>query len=234
MTYVDQMRRTWDRRARGWHHHVVSSPGFQRVLDEVVRLAVPRDTDACVDLGCGSGFLTLALAGATGSVLAVDISPNMVELLDGQVRERDLDNVKGQVADLASFDLPAASMDLVVSNYALHHLSDSDKRALLVRVHRWLRPGGRVVIADMMFGRGLSRRDRDIFWSKLRVLIRRGPAGAWRVAKNVVRFSFRIGAEQPAPPPFWLAAMRDAGFSDARYLPVVAEAGIVTGTRTGD
>ncbi len=40
------------------------------------------------------------------------------------------------------FWLPPASVDLVVSSYALHHLADADKQALVARAARWLRPGG--------------------------------------------------------------------------------------------
>src|SRR5207244_2896459 len=64
--------------------------------------------------------------------------------------------------------------DLVVSNYALHHLTDDDKVALVARASRWLRPGGRLVVADMMFGRGASERDRAI--------IRHKPGGLGRPA----------------------------------------------------
>ncbi len=40
-----------------------------------------------------------------------------------------------------------------------------------------------------------------------------------------------MGYEHPAAPQFWQLALRDAGFTDVRFEPIVAEAGIVTGTR---
>ena len=90
-----------------------------------------------------------------------------------------------------TFELRPASTDLVVSSYALHHLADADKRALVARSAQWLRPGGRLVIGDMMFGRGASPRDRDILRQKVVALAAKGPGGWWRIAKNLARYGLR-------------------------------------------
>ena len=145
--------------------------------------------------------------------------------------EAGLRNVRTAVADLRTFRLPAASVDLVVSSYALHHLRDEDKRTLAAEAARWLHPGGRFVVADMMFGRGTTQRDREILRDKAAAFAVMGPAGWWRIAKNLTRYGLGVGHEHPAAPQFWQLALRDAGFSDVRFEPVVAEAGIVSGTR---
>jgi ubiquinone/menaquinone biosynthesis C-methylase UbiE len=201
------------------------------VRDRLLTIADPGASAACVDLGAGTGFVALALAPLVGSVLAVDISPVMAESLAARATEAGLDNVRTEVADLRTFRRPAASADLVVSSYALHHLRDVHKRALVAEAARWLRPGGRLVVADMMFGRGATERDRKILRDKVAVLASKGPAGWWRIAKNLGRYGLGIGHEHPAAPQFWQLAMRDAGFTDVRFEPVVAEAGIVFGTR---
>jgi SAM-dependent methyltransferase len=186
-----------------------------------------------VDLGAGTGFVALALAPLVGSVLAVDISPVMTESLAARAARAGLGNVRTEVADLRTFQLPPASADLVVSSYALHHLRDQDKRALAAEAAQWLRPGGRIVIADMMFGRGTTRRDREILRDKVRTLASRGPAGWWRIAKNLTRYGLGVGHEHPATPQFWQLTLRDVGLTDVRFEPVVAEAGIVSGARRG-
>lgn len=225
------LAREWDRRVAGWHAHVTSAPGFEEVRDRLLALSDPRPADACVDLGAGTGFVALALAPLVDSVLAVDISSEMTESLDARAAQAGLRNVRAEVADLRAFRLPAASVDLIVSSYALHHLKDGDKRALAAEMARWLRPGGRVVVADMMFGRGASQRDRDILRQKATVLAARGPGGWWRIARSLARYGLGVGHEHPAAPEFWLRALRDAGLTDVRFEPVVAEAGIVSGTR---
>jgi ubiquinone/menaquinone biosynthesis C-methylase UbiE len=227
------LARIWDRRVTGWHTHVTSASGFDKVRDRLIAISAPVPSDACVDLGAGTGFVALALAPLVDSVLAVDVSPVMVESLAGHATQAGLRNVRTGVADLRTFRLPHASVDLIVSSYALHHLRDEDKRVLVAAAARWLRPGGRIVVADMMFGRGATQRDREILRHKLTVLAARGPAGWWRIVKNLARYGLGVGHEHPAAPQFWQLALRDAGFTDVRFEPVVAEAGIVSGARPG-
>jgi ubiquinone/menaquinone biosynthesis C-methylase UbiE len=203
------------------------------VRDRLLAIANPGTVDACVDLGAGTGFVALALAPLVDSVLAVDISAAMAESLAVHAAQAGLENVRTEVADLRTFTMPAASADLVVSSYALHHLRDQDKRALAAEVARWLRPGGRIVVADMMFGRGATQRDREILRDKVTAFASKGPAGWWRIAKNLTRYGLGVGHEHPAAPQFWQLALRDAGFTDVRFEPVIAEAGIVSGTRRG-
>ena len=226
----DTLRDTWDDRVDGWHEHVVETAAFDHIRDELLAVAVPRRSDRAVDLGAGTGFVTLPLARRVESVLAVDISAAMLRALGDNAAREDL-RVQTRAADLASFDIADGSVDLVVSNYALHHLTDDDKRELVRRAYRWLRPGGRLVIADMMFGRGLSGRDRTIARQKAAALLRKGPGGLWRVAKNTVRFSMRIGMERPASPQTWSAMLREAGFQDVRHRELPAEASLVAGRR---
>ena len=225
------LERQWDKRVEQWHSHVTSAAAFEKVLAGLLDMAVPRPSDACVDLGAGTGFVTTALAPKVSSVLAVDISAAMTRSLAEHAAAASLANVSTEVADLSGFDLVPASTDLIVSSYALHHLVDADKRALVARSLSWLRPGGRLVIADMMFGRGASQRDRQILHQKVVALAAKGPGGWWRIAKNLARYGLGVGQEHPATPEFWQAALRDAGFTDVVFEPVVAEAGIVRGVR---
>ena len=225
------LERKWDRRVQQWHSHVTSTVAFEQLLEGMLKIAEPRPADACVDLGAGTGFVTMALAPLTSSVLAVDISGAMATALAARAQQDGLGNVSTQVGDLKEFNLPPSSIDLVVSSYALHHLVDADKRILVARSAQWLRPCGRLVIGDMMFGRGGSRRDRAILRQKVIALAAKGPGGLLRIAKNLARYGLRVGQEHPATPEFWQAALRDAGLTGVTFRPVVAEAGIVSCVR---
>ena len=227
------LERKWDNRVHEWHSHVTSAAAFEQVLSRLIAVSSPQPADSCVDLGAGTGFVTLALAPLVSNVLAIDISPAMVVALAEAAAEGGLENVSTQVSDLRALQLEPASTDLIVSSYALHHLAHADKRALAVRAAGWLRPGGRLVIADMMFGRGASQRDRDILVQKVAALAAKGPGGWWRIAKNLTRYGLGVGQEHPARPEFWQTALQDAGFTEVRFQPVVAEAGIVSGIRPG-
>jgi len=228
---LSQQERRWTKRVDQWHSHVNSAAGFEKVLDALVARAEPRPDDVAVDLGAGTGFVTMALAPKVASILAVDISPAMTEELAKNAAEAGLSNVTAEVGDLTSFALPPASVDLIVSSYVLHHLLDPGKQALVRESINWLKPGGRLVIADMMFGRGGTARDRAILKQKAVALAKKGPGGVWRIAKNLGRYGLGVGGEHPATPEFWQQALRDAGYTGVAFTPVVAEAGLVSGQK---
>jgi SAM-dependent methyltransferase len=228
------LRRAWSGRAESWEHQVTSSPAFSKIQKAALDAASPLLEDQAVDLGAGTGFLTLALATRVAGVLAIDLAEPMLDALEQEATKRGLANIETLVADLATVDLPPHRADLVVSSYALHHLTDADKSALIARTYRWLRPGGRIVIADMMFGRGGTSDERRMILDKVVRLARKGPGGWWRIAKNIVRFGLRRGTELPVPPNFWISALRDAGFVEASYRPIVNEAGLVLGRVPGE
>ena len=215
-----------------WDHGAQNNPGLVKVVERVLAEAAPTAEMAAVDLGCGSGQLTLKLAPKVASVLAVDVSAAMIDLLEGNAAEAGVSNVSGRAASIESLDLAEASVDLIVSNYALHHLRDSDKRIVVERCARWLRPGGRLVIGDMMFGRGGDARDRVIIASKLSLMLRRGPAGWLRIAKNAGRYLLRF-QERPVSMSTWVHFLEEAGLGRVVAVPVVNEAAVVRGERPG-
>ena len=210
-----------------WEHH--GAAGLERVIDAVVAAAAPTEGIRVVDLGCGNGQLTLPLARSGARVMAVDISPRMIESLERNAAQEGL-QIETAAVPAQELKVEPASVDLVVSNYAMHHLYDGEKRAVLAAAVTWLKPGGRLVLGDMMFGRGASKQDREIIGSKLRVMLRRGPAGWWRITKNVVRFTFRM-RERPLPLETWVQMFRTAGLQDVQGTRVVSEAAVVVGKK---
>ncbi|HLH67027.1 MAG TPA: class I SAM-dependent methyltransferase [Solirubrobacteraceae bacterium] len=220
-------RMLWRGRAESWDAEgsVATGP----VADAVLARCGERPGVA-VDLGCGSGQLTLPLAERCERVLAVDIDPGAIGILADRARRAGAGNLQTLTEPLERLDLEAGSVDLVVSNYALHHLRDADKRLLLERALVWLSPGGRIVIGDMMLGRGARADDRRVIADKVRGLARRGPGGWWRIAKNVVRFLLRF-QERPLRPEAWARLLRAAGFVGIGAERVVSEAWVVWATR---
>lgn len=227
MARQDVLQSMWNRRAGTWEHQVEGSEAFERIRWEVIAAGELKLTDRVLDLGAGTGFISLPIATKTAEVIAVDVSEAMLNVLSQKAQAQAISNVTGMVMDLAVLSFPPQSFDVIVSSYALHHLKDRDKVSLIANCQRWLRPGGRLVVADMMFGRLASGRDRQIAFGKARRLIKKGPGGIWRLAKNIVRFGLRSGTELPASPEFWLSTFRSAGFREPRFLEIISEAGLV-------
>lgn len=105
-----------------------------------------------LDLGCGAGidtFLAARRVGPSGRAIGLDLTPEMVELTRRNAAEAGLRNVEvvqGDMEDL-SF-LPGESLDAVLCNGVLNLCAEKDKA--LAEIHRVLRPGGCVVLCDMV------------------------------------------------------------------------------------
>lgn len=218
---------TWTKRAPDWDHAAL--PGLHQVAETVLRRAGPLTGREVLDLGSGSGQLALEAAGSAARVVAVDFSEAMLALLEERAAARGLDNVDTILASLQSLDLPERSVDVIVSNYALHHLRHHEKVDLLHRAARWLRPGGTIVVGDMMFGLTGDPAGRQVVSTKLAVLAKRGPAGWWRIAKNAWRV---LVARQECPESVaaWTTMLEAAGYANVHGERVVSEAAVVSAT----
>lgn len=93
---------------------------------------------------------------------------------------------------------------------------------------RVLRPGGRLVFGDMMFRVAFNdARDRRVMSSKVRSMLRKGPAGVARLAKNGARFA-TARWEKPARADWWEGALKRAGFIDIVVEPLSHEGGLAS------
>jgi SAM-dependent methyltransferase len=105
-----------------------------------------------VDLGAGTGQFALAAAGAVRRVVAVDVSPAMLEHLRAKLHERGIENVECVAGGFLSYEHDGEPADLVYSRLALHHLPDFWKARALVRIAEMLRPGGVLRLSDVVYG----------------------------------------------------------------------------------
>lgn len=223
------MKPHWNQKAPGWDQHLPSTELFEELLDTVLRAADIGPTDTVLDLGAGTGFLTIPVARLADRVFAVDSSPVMLDALRQKLLAADL-QVLCKRADLNSdLDVPKP-VDVVVSNYALHHLRDGGKQDLLRRCFRWMRPRGRIVIADMVVPLTLRPGQSAPLLRKVRSMASKGPAGWWRIAKNVARWAGGRG-EYPASTDFWTRCLKELGFVDVNSTLVGRESGVVWGKK---
>ena len=227
---IRTQRRKWTHRADTWDRH--NDVGMSKVAAKAIEMSGVQAGMVCVDLGCGGGRLALELARLGASVVGVDVSDAMIERMESQAKKEGLSGVKGIVSPIEHLSLPPESVDLVISNYALHHLLDADKAKVVRAAYGWLRPGGHLVNSDMMLGRGATAQDRQVIASKIKVMAKKGVPGYWRILKNAGRYLFRVH-ERPITPEAWIRLYEAAGFLDVQSVNVVSEANVVRGVKPG-
>jgi ArsR family transcriptional regulator len=98
------------------------------------------------DLGCGTGVVSAALAPFVGRVIAVDQSAPMLQA--AKRRLRDAANVELRRGDLETLPIADQSLDAATLMLVLHHVAEPE--AALVEAARVVKPGGRVVVVDML------------------------------------------------------------------------------------
>ncbi|ELZ24123.1 type 12 methyltransferase [Halosimplex carlsbadense 2-9-1] len=128
------------------------SDEYRACASLVVEHASPRPDDTVLDLGTGTGAIALPLAEGAERVIGRDISEGMLEEARAKAEERDRSNVEfgeGRFREPAVPD--DADVDVVTTNFAMHHLGDAEKRAA-IDVIAGLGPR-RIVLGDvMLFG----------------------------------------------------------------------------------
>jgi ubiquinone/menaquinone biosynthesis C-methylase UbiE len=214
-------RSAWDRR---------SPAGLEKVTTAVLTMATINSGSQVLDIGSGAGPLSLPMAEQGARVLAIDASQFMISKLEQQAGERGLPGLECLATPIERLSLPAECVDVIVSSYALHYLRDADKGRLVAAAYYWLKPGGMFVLADMMFGRGVTSQDRAIIKTKVGALAKKGIGGWWRIAKNAYRYLVRA-QERPVSISTWATMFARAGFKSITASSIVNEAGLVTGRR---
>jgi 2-polyprenyl-3-methyl-5-hydroxy-6-metoxy-1,4-benzoquinol methylase len=106
---------------------------------------VPEGSAAALDIGCGSGEVARQLAARCQHVVGIDLSPRMIEL--ARNRSAKFTNVEFHIADVADWLKEDGAYDCVTSMAVLHHM---DIEPAIERIACAIRPGGRLLIIDML------------------------------------------------------------------------------------
>ena len=141
----DRTRAYFDELAGRFGKNYVPGRSWKALAEALIKVL---DYEVVADLGAGEGTLAQLLAQSARKVIAVDLSPKMVEFGQNLAATNGLNNIEYRLGDIEDPPIPDGHLDLAVLSQALHH-AEHPQRAVDA-AHRILKPGGRLIILDLV------------------------------------------------------------------------------------
>lgn len=131
--------------------NVITLGQVRRLRKMTIDNALIQPGDSVLDVGCGTGEVTLPAKSRAkdGDVHGIDPAPEMIAVARNKASRKGLD-IDFRVGVIESLPFPDASLDVVTSSLMMHHLPEDLKVRGLAEIFRVLKPGGRLLIADFM------------------------------------------------------------------------------------
>ncbi len=148
----------------------------RRVYDDLVARSGAAPGDQILDIGCGTGYLSRRAARAVmpnGNVVGIDPSRPVIDY----ATRRASANCTFQLASAQALPYLDASFDVVISSLAIHHLPPDGRPTALREACRVLRPGGRLLIADIRRRPRHTRLDNPVMGGHTERATQHSPTG---------------------------------------------------------
>jgi len=127
-----------------------------------IGLAEVRRGETVLDLGSGAGvdaFLAAREVGPEGHVIGVDMTPAMIDRARENAAKGGYSNVEFRLGEIEHLPVPDASVDVIVSNCVVNLSPEKDR--VFREAFRVLRPGGRILVSDLVLEKPLPEETRE-------------------------------------------------------------------------
>jgi SAM-dependent methyltransferase len=144
--YEDSIRSEFTHQTESFARNRIATAA--ETLGVVVDL-VPEDPEASwLEVACGPAAISRALAAKVGRVTGIDLTPSMVEKAREEAAREGIDNAEFSVGDATALEFADASFDGAVNRLSFHHIPAPQR--VLEEMARVVRPGGRVIVSDLL------------------------------------------------------------------------------------
>ena len=156
------MVENYDKRAETYDQEMISKFGeyYFKVIKKIVEFTQPKSEDIVLDIGAGTGAVSFALAPRVKRVIAVDISESMLAEARKKAEDANIGNIEFVVGDFLQPNV-SEKVDAIVSNIALHHLTDEDKAKAIKNMAGLLNDKGRIVLGDVIIFFDTTQKQAD-------------------------------------------------------------------------
>jgi ubiquinone/menaquinone biosynthesis C-methylase UbiE len=118
----------------------------QEIFELIIKTSGVNESDDVLDVACGPGLLTCALARHVRSVAGIDLTSEMIRWAKLLAAAKNLSNVVWKTGDASALPYNDHRFTAVITRYSLHHIIDP--RAVLAEMVRVCKPGGKIVVID--------------------------------------------------------------------------------------
>jgi arsenite methyltransferase len=160
-----------------------------------VALASLKEGEVVLDLGSGAGidaFLAASRVGPKGLVIGVDMTPEMLKRAEDNAKRGGYENVEFRAGEIENLPVDDALVDCVISNCVINLSVDKDRT--FAEAYRALKPGGRLMVSDIVLTKDLPR----------------------KVVESIEAYTGCVAGAVHADD--YLAAIKGAGFGDVRII----------------
>lgn len=170
--------------------------GRERLLrDATVRMAQVKPGDCVLEVGCGTGTLTLAMkkqVGPIGKAFGIDLIPGMIAASQRKAADAN-EEITFQEGSIDAIPFPDNQFDVVMCSFMIFHMSGETRKKGIQDIFRTLKPNGRLFVLDLDLPVQPFQRT---------------------IAKLLLGFMFEHKMEELLP------LMKEAGFADLELVPV--------------
>jgi tRNA (cmo5U34)-methyltransferase len=143
----NENKKDFDKEAAQWDANPGRVKLANQIADAIIREGLLDRSMNALDFGCGTGLVTLRIQPLVKSILGVDSSQGMLNILQEKIGALGMKNVRTQLVDFEKGGLVEGLFELIISSMTLHHITDT--AALFRQLYGLLIPGGRLCIADL-------------------------------------------------------------------------------------